>query len=133
MKHTFHDRLCAGLEAKGWKRDLTDRSRYDAYFHPQSVQNVRYFVGPNGALRQGECASRSHSVGDAVEPHTKIYRVFLDAGDTHLYLLRYGKEPEKQVAPVCTEAQAAVLRQQIATLEARLASIKSGEGSVALS
>lgn len=113
MKNTYHDRLCAGLEARGWKRDQTDKSRYDAYFHPASVQRVKYFVGPNGALRQGECASRSHSVGDAPEPHTRIYQAFLDAGDEHL----------RHLSPPCL-SEADRLRAEIAELQSQLACLR---------
>lgn len=80
-KHTLHDRLVAGLLALGWSKDHTDKSRYDAFMHPK--RQAKLFVGTNGALRSGECASRSFSIGDAAR-QTPAYSHYLAAGDAAL-------------------------------------------------
>jgi len=76
-KLTFCERLIAGLLAYGWHRDLTNRSKYEAFTHSDRKQKL--FVGPNGALRTGECASRSVSIGDAGN-QTTFYQSLLAKG-----------------------------------------------------
>lgn len=75
-KLTFKERLIAGLLALGWRQDNSDRSRYTAFVNHGAP---KLFVGENGALRMGECASRSHSVGDP-NRQTKFYTQVLEAG-----------------------------------------------------
>lgn len=60
---TYAERLTKGLLAMGWKIDHGDRSRYVAFTHVG--HKFKLFVGPNGALRSGTCASKSSSIGDA--------------------------------------------------------------------
>lgn len=80
-KHTFKTRLEAGLQASGWQRDWSDRSRYNAWIKPGEAYKL--FVGPSGALRKGECASRSWSVGDSLSKDG-LYPAMLQAGDAAL-------------------------------------------------
>ncbi len=62
MKLTFKERLIAGLLAMGYVVDNTDKSRYTAFV--KLGQKRKLFVGENGALRVGRCASKSFSLGD---------------------------------------------------------------------
>ena len=71
---TKREQLIKGLEAEGWTRDQWDRSRYDAFVHPQ-VQGRKMFVGENGALRTGHCASESVSLS-----HTGKYADLMAKG-----------------------------------------------------
>lgn len=80
-RHTFRDRLEYGLLADGWARDYSDRSKYHAW--RKAGETDKYFTGPSGALRRGECASRSYSVGDALST-TGSYPLFLQKGDEAL-------------------------------------------------
>lgn len=80
-KRTFKERLEAGLLECGWERDWSDKSRYNAW--KKAGEAERYFTGPSGALRRGECASRSYSVGDPTAIRPK-YAYFLQAGDERL-------------------------------------------------
>ncbi len=68
----------AGLTSLGWRLDVNDKSKYEAYRKPGDKHKL--FVGPNGALRSGECASRSFSMGDATRL-TPFYKSILEAGD----------------------------------------------------
>ena len=61
---TIRDRAIRYLEAHGWVKDHKDKSRYQAFVHPN--KNNKAFVGRAGAVRVGECASRSWSVSDRV-------------------------------------------------------------------
>ena len=81
MAATFKERLVAGLKAYGWTEDFSDRSHYTAFVHPKYSQ--KRFVGTNGALRQGHCASKSISIGDATRKRA-IYTMLLAAGDAAL-------------------------------------------------
>ncbi len=74
---TFRERLIAGLLALGYKRDLTDRSHYEAFTRPGLDDKL--FVGTNGALRKGHCASKSWSIGDATR-QTPVYSQILAKG-----------------------------------------------------
>lgn len=80
-KHTFKARLDAGLQASGWQRDWSDKSRYNAWIKPGEAYKL--FVGPSGALRKGECASRSYSIGDPSNQRDR-YADLLRAGDAAL-------------------------------------------------
>lgn len=80
-KHTFAERLERGLQALGWTRDWTDKSRYAAWAKAGELQKL--FTGPSGALRKGECASRSYSIGDPTR-QTGPYAQLLEAGDKAL-------------------------------------------------
>jgi hypothetical protein len=74
----YKDKLIAGLLALGWKRDLNTRSaKYFAFFHPDKQTLI--FVGDRGALRMGDCASNSHSIGDPSN-QTPVYKRILNGG-----------------------------------------------------
>ena len=83
---TFKERLIAGLKAKGWVEDPSNRSKYTAFIHPDKVKypsRTKRFVGESGALRKGECASRSFSIGCPSHP-TLVWFDYLKAGDEAL-------------------------------------------------
>lgn len=82
MAKTYQERLVAGLKAKGWVADAGDRSKYQAFTHAEKPGR-KLFVGPNGALRSGDCASRSFSIGDAAR-QSEFYTAVLAAGDKAL-------------------------------------------------
>ena len=82
---TFKERLEAGLKAYGWTSDPCDRSKYDAFKHPEKVHKL--FVGPSGALRKGECASRSYSIGSP-GMESPVYLKILAKGDMALGLAK---------------------------------------------
>ena len=79
MKHTYHDRLVAGLTAMGYKV-VNNKSRY-AFLY--TSDKYKLFVGANGALRSGECATASHSIGQASSQST-FYKMVLVKGDAAL-------------------------------------------------
>lgn len=83
MKHTFEQRLAAGLKATGWQEDPHGRSRFREF--KRHDKSFKFFVGPNGALRSGEVATRSYSIGTASN-QTGFYRQVLAAGDRVLAL-----------------------------------------------
>lgn len=62
MKHTYKERLIAGLKALGYSVDKTNRSKYTALTHPG--RELKSFIGANGAFRIGKSASNSTSIGD---------------------------------------------------------------------
>lgn len=74
---TFAERLRIGLRSAGYQPDPSDRSKYEAFTHP-SYPGSKLFVGPNGALRQGRCATESWSLGDPTR-RTPLYLKFLAA------------------------------------------------------
>ena len=74
---TFRERLIAGLLAFGYQRDLTDRSHYEAF--TRAGLDDKLFVGINGALRKGRCASKSWSIGEATR-QTPVYTQILAKG-----------------------------------------------------
>lgn len=83
MKATYASRLEAGLIALGWTVDHTDRSKYKAFTKP--TKSFKLFVGPNGALRKGECASRSWSIGMPCDAKKDCYySIVLKQGDKSL-------------------------------------------------
>lgn len=84
-KHTFHDRLCAGLVALGARLDTTDRSKYTAFISNSRSDNRKYFVGALGALRRGHCASDSFSIGSPTNMNA-YYTLLLTKGDRALWL-----------------------------------------------
>ena len=75
---TYRDRLVAGLLACGCIVDTDDKSKYTAF--KRLGQRTKYFVGVNGALRCGECASRSFSIGDPSN-QTSVWLRILKAGE----------------------------------------------------
>ena len=81
--HTYQARLCAGLEAMGFKPASQRSGKYKAYTKDDNRKQKYYFVGAAGALRTGDCATRSFSVGDPTR-QTPVYQYFLNAGDKHL-------------------------------------------------
>lgn len=75
---TYRERLVAGLVEQGWTEDHSDKSKYTAFIKPG--ESLKRFVGRFGALRMGECASRSASLGDP-QHISLIYFETLQAGD----------------------------------------------------
>ena len=83
-KFTLKERLIADLRSLGWREATGNRSRYTAFVHPDKVKHPNMlFVGDNGALRSGLCASRSCSIGHATH-QTPYYSLALTAGDKAL-------------------------------------------------
>lgn len=79
MKTTYAERLIAGLLALGWQLDTRNGSaKYTAFTKPTTANKA--FVGPHGALRIGECATRSYSIGDA-NNQTAKYLMVLKASE----------------------------------------------------
>jgi len=78
---TYAERLEAGLLRLGWTLDRGDKSRYRAFVKAGEANKL--FVGPSGALRTGECASRSFSIGDPSRI-TRYYKTVLSVGDKAL-------------------------------------------------
>jgi hypothetical protein len=78
---TFKERLIAGITAQGWRQDLNERSGYTSFI--KAGNKSKLFVGKSGALRLGECASRSFSIGDPTR-QTPVYTSFLKDGDAVL-------------------------------------------------
>jgi len=79
-KHTYKERLVAGLLADGWRREQHTGAKVPGYVKP-GMKKV--FVGVNGALRTGSCKSSSWSVGDPTRV-TVFYKKLLDLGDAAL-------------------------------------------------
>lgn len=77
---TYSARLAAGLRAFGFMEDRSDRSKYRAFTKSGTNGVNKKFVGCNGALRSGDCASRSYSMGDPAN-QTPVYLRVLEAGD----------------------------------------------------
>lgn len=83
-KFTFADRLVAGLKAKGWTQVQCGSRKYMEFVkRDEKGKEHRRFVGPSGALRAGECVSRSFSIGDPGN-QTAVYRAYLAEGDAVL-------------------------------------------------
>lgn len=75
MKLTYEQRLVAALLKRGYTEDQANKSRYRAFVK----DGRKVFVGQYGALRVGECASRSRSIGDP-QTQTEIYKQLLQEG-----------------------------------------------------
>lgn len=72
MAHvTIADRLVYALLTTGFA-EQPKQSGYRAFIGPDGDKKNRYFVGKNGALRNGSAPSNSHSLTD-----TKIYKQLL--------------------------------------------------------
>ena len=99
MANTYKERLVAGIKRLGWSVDWMNKSRYTAF--TKAGASCKLFVGPNGALRKGECATRSYSIGDAVMQST-VYKQILALGDKELA----GVPREAPAAAVAPVAQA---------------------------
>lgn len=78
-KHTFEERLVAGLLADGW-HEVPASSRYRTF---EKAGKPHVFVGSSGALRMGRTASSSRSVGDP-QRQTTIYQAILALGTDKL-------------------------------------------------
>lgn len=79
-KHTQHDCLIAGLQARGLGRNPTPNGRYTKLerLHPATkAPNGFWFVGPAGALRYGKNASTSLAVNEAF--HASVLECGLEA------------------------------------------------------
>lgn len=81
MAKTYAERLKRGLTRMGYSEDKNGRSKYAEFVRAGSK---RLFVGPAGALRAGDCATRSHSMGDPVR-QTDWYKSVLAKGDEEEY------------------------------------------------
>lgn len=88
-KYTFAQRIERGLIASGWARDYSDKSRYTAWIKPGEVNKL--FTGPSGALRKGQCASRSYSIGDPSNQRS-LYADLLSLGERELDIERLAKK-----------------------------------------
>lgn len=78
---TLHDRLLAGLMAAG-HRQVPSKSKYTTLAH-RDMPGMFYFLGAAGALRKGECASRSRSIGCPAYP-SAAWNEYLAMGDKAL-------------------------------------------------
>lgn len=70
----LHDQIVAGLTLMGCKV-VPGRSKYTELEYPHFKSGHKFFVGRNGALRKGPCASRSVSIGDASNQTGFYYRL----------------------------------------------------------
>jgi hypothetical protein len=68
---TIKDRAIRYLKVRGWEEDPKDRSHYQAFTHPDKQNKA--FVGVNGAVRVGACASKSFSVSESVWTGRQIW------------------------------------------------------------
>ena len=75
MNKTYEEKLVSALLKRGFIEDKLDKSRYRAFVKGK----LRMFVGKYGALRTGDCASRSHSIGDP-QNQTQVYKVLIAEG-----------------------------------------------------
>ena len=99
MHYTFKARLEAGLLVDGYKALSGKSSKYTTWQHQQRDNLV--FVGKNGALRMGPCATRSFSIGMPADigsryPYSKntaAYRRIIALGDKALELRRLSAKP----------------------------------------
>ncbi len=82
---TYEIRLATALFKRGYVEDKLDKSRYRAF--KREGNKAKVFVGQFGALRTGEVASRSRSIGDP-QNQTEIYKKLLAEGAaaSHEYL-----------------------------------------------
>ena len=74
---TYRERLEHGLVALGFTLEPARTGKYTVWRYKGAREAL--FVGAAGALRRGECATRSHSIGDPVR-QTNVYREVLAAG-----------------------------------------------------
>lgn len=92
---TFKERLEAGLRALGYAQVHSHTQKYTSWMHPDLPADRTLFVGPNGALRVGRCASKSVSMCDAASynwareqnrwsPSSSAYKRILEHGDGQL-------------------------------------------------
>lgn len=106
MKHTFQERLVAGLKALGYQQ--LEGTRRFVIFSAGQIQILRdrpprenkFFVGRNGALRCGPVQSRSYSVGDPSYMNEK-YKAILAAGDTAIQEREREAKQQKQCCGTC--------------------------------
>lgn len=85
-KHTYQERLIAGLLALGFTQQKIQPSKKYTKFtrdNPGAGFTILH-VGKMGALRCGPSASASYSVGDPGSPNNKYYQRVLAAGDAAL-------------------------------------------------
>lgn len=94
MSLFYHDRLVAGLKTLGFKEDYSSRSaKYTCLVHPTNAQS-KYFVGRNGALRAGKCATQSYSVGDPSRQTPTFKLLFNGEILAARYFIRHPEEKE---------------------------------------
>ena len=79
MAKTFKERLVVGLLVAGYVEGQGLSRKY-AVFARYGELNKKLFVGPNGALRSGRCATDSFSIGDPCN-QTEAYKRFLTLAD----------------------------------------------------
>lgn len=90
-KHTYKERLEAGLAAYGFVRDAArSTSKYTAWTRGRPNDAYR-FVGTSGAFRVGATATNSHSVG-CPSNKTERYMALLAKGDAALTSQAKGAE-----------------------------------------
>lgn len=80
MKAMFEAKLAAALLARGWKEEER-RSKYRVFSKLGFV--TKRFVGKSGALRAGECVSKSFSIGDPQRiesPSCSDYKLLVEEG-----------------------------------------------------
>ena len=72
---TYQERLITGLTRLGYTKCLNEKSKYVSFYIDGGQ---KLFIGKSGALRIGDCASNSRSIGDPSR-QTKLYAKVLDA------------------------------------------------------
>ena len=75
---TYEERLVAGLIAIGYSEDETKRTKLRCFIKEGRANKL--FVGPNGALRSGKCATKSYSIGNPSDKNS-FYLDLLKRGD----------------------------------------------------
>ena len=98
-KHTYKERLEAGLKANGFTLEHGGTSKYTTWSKPGHPSKL--FVGKAGALRSGPCASQSWSIGDPQSQHSPrcaSYRVCLKEGDKALDMAENGLTIKEELA-----------------------------------
>lgn len=81
-RHTFKDRLEAGLLADGWSKD-SPGTGYRTPGWTKPGHSKRIFVGSNGGLRTGHNVSSSYSIGQP-SCQGEVYKNLLKLGDERL-------------------------------------------------
>lgn len=81
-KPTYERRLITGLICLGYKENAARRGKLRMFSIPGNQFSL--FVGPNGALRSGTCASQSRSIGCPRGFCTGAYKEILALGDSKI-------------------------------------------------
>jgi len=83
---TIQERLTTGLLAMGFEAHPGKSGKYHAFYRNELDKQGRHvylFIGSNGALRKGHCASDSYSIGCPSMPST-AFKIILEKGDAVL-------------------------------------------------